>query len=232
MAQVVYDGNPAQYEHLITDGYEFRLGDYLNRGWELFKQDIGGFVGFSLLYLVAVGGSGQIPYVGWLIQTIIGAPLAAGFFLVANKIAKGETHEFNDFFKGFDHITQLVIGNLVMSVLVIIGLILLIFPGIYLAIGYSMFIPVVIFGRFEFWPAMELSRKVVTKNWVNFFLLALVYVGIAILGILALGVGIIAAIPVIYCISYVVYDDVFGTGSQGDTFDDRIEEIGSKDAEL
>ncbi len=229
MAQVVYDGNPAQYEHLIRDGYEFRLGDYINRGWELFKQNIGGFVGFSFLYLVAVGGSGQIPYVGWLIQTLIGAPLAAGFFIVADKIAKGQTHEFNDFFKGFDHMMQLVIGNLVMSVLIVLGLILLIVPGIYLAVAYGMFVPIVVFARMEFWPALELSRKVVTKNWGNFFVLVLVYIGIALLGFLALGVGILAALPVIYCISYVVYDDIFGTGNK-DAFDDRIEEIGNKDA--
>jgi uncharacterized membrane protein len=232
MAQIVYDGNPAQYEHLIRDGYEFRLGDYINRGIELFKQNIGGFVGFTLLYLIAVGGSGQIPYVGWLIQTVIGAPLAAGFFLVAHKIAKGEAYEFNDFFKGFDHMVQLVVGNLVMTVLVIVGLILLLLPGFYLAIAYTMFVPIVVFGRFEFWPALELSRKVVTKNWLNFFLLALVYAGIAILGILALGVGILAAIPVIYCISYAAYDDIFGTATDGDTFDDRIEEIGMKDADF
>ena len=229
MAQVVYDGNPAQYEHLIRDGYEFRLGDYVNRGWELFKQNIGGFVGFSFLYLVAVAGSGQIPYIGWLIQTLIGAPLVAGFFIVADKIAKGQPHEFNDFFKGFDHMLQLVIGNLVMSVLIVLGLVLLIVPGIYLAVAYSMFVPIVIFARLEFWPALELSRKVVTKNWVNFFVLALVFVGIALLGLLALVVGLFAALPVIYCISYSAYDDIFGTG-ESSAFDDRIEEIGNKDA--
>lgn len=232
MAQVVYDGNPAEYEHLIRDGYEFKLGDYVNRGWELFKQNMGGFVGFTLIYLIAVGGSGQIPYIGWLIQTVIGAPLLAGYFIVANKIAKGEAHEFNDFFKGFDHLVQLVVGNLVMTVLVIIGFILLILPGIYLAIAYSMFVPLVALKKFEFWPALELSRKVVTKNWISFFLLALVFVGIAILGLLALGVGILAAIPVMYCISYAAFDDIFGASGDGGAFDDRIEEIGTKDAGL
>ena len=227
MEQHIYDGDPAQFDQLINEGYEFRMGDYISRGWELFKMNAGGFVGFTLIYCLVAGVANAIPVLGTLIQLAIGAPLLAGFFIVARKLAHDEPVEFSDFFKGFEHITQLVLGNLVVTIFVIVGLILLVLPGIYLAIAYSFVMMVIVFEKIEFMKAMEVSRKVITKNWWNFFLMAFVFAGIAILGILALGVGLLAAIPTIYCILYAAYEDIMGIPTD-EGYLDRIDEIGQE----
>lgn len=36
--------------HLIEHGYDFPIGEYINRGFEIFKQNVGPFVAYTLLF--------------------------------------------------------------------------------------------------------------------------------------------------------------------------------------
>ena len=224
MAKHEYQGNPATFKHLWEEGYDFDLSKYINRGWEIFKGNAANFVVFSLIYTLAAGAFGG------LLQILIGAPLAAGFFIVADKIAKNESTEFGDFFKGFDHFVQLILGNLAYFIAVLFGFLFLVIPGIYLAIAFTLWIPFVIFHDLNFIDALKVSRLVVTKNWWNFLLLGFVCAGIALLGVLALFVGIFVAVPVIQCISYAVYEDI--VARDGAAYQDKIDEIGIEVEEI
>jgi hypothetical protein len=53
-------------------------------------------------------------------------------------------------------------------------------PGIYLGVGYVFALPLVIDKKMDFWPAMEVSRRVVHHHWWSTFALVIV------LGIIAL----------------------------------------------
>ena len=104
----------------------------------------------------------------------------------------------------------LIIAGLLMSALTIVGFILCILPGIYLAVGYVFVLPLIIDKKLDFWPAMEVSRQVVHKHWWAMFLFAIVLVLIICVGALLCGVGLIIAAPVaIAAVSY-VYEDLFG----------------------
>ena len=232
MASHNYSGDPENFNALWENGYDFDLGNFINRGWEIFKENAANFVVFSLLFVIAVSGLEFLSMndgLSGLIQMLISAPLSAGFFIVADKVARKESTEFGDFFKGFDHFVQLVIGNLTYTVLVVVGMILLFFPGMYLAIAYMIWMPFVLFEDMGFWNALETSRKIITKNWWNFLLLALVFVGFAILGAIALGVGIFVAIPVIYCTLYAVYESL---AVRNRNVSDKIDEIGIEIEEI
>ena len=224
MAKHEYQGNPATFKHLWEDGYDFDLSKYINRGWEIFKANAANFVVFSLIYTLAAGAFGG------LLQILIGAPLAAGFYIVADKIAKNESTEFGDFFKGFDHFVQLILGNLAFGIALFFGFLFFFFPGIYLLVAFSLWIPFVIFHDLNFIDALKTSRLVVTKNWWNFFLLGLVFFGIFLLGVMALVVGIFVAIPVIQCISYAVYEDI--VARDGAAHQDKIDEFGIEVEEI
>lgn len=223
------NSNAPHIDHLITNGYEFRLGDYLNRGWELFMQDIGPYIGYAVVAIMSSVILGFIPVLGTIANLFVQPALLAGFYLYTNKVAVGENRIFKDFFGGFDHIMQLFLNSLVVGILVVIGMIFLIIPGIYLAVSYSLSVQLILFEGMEFWPAMETSRKIVGKNWGNFFLLGLVAMLIMMAGFILLGVGIFAAAPLIYCIFYAVYEDLIGF--QQDGLMDKIEEIGMEEEE-
>ena len=96
----------------------------------------------------------------------------------------------------------------VMGILVIIGFLLFIIPGIYLAIGYTMAVPLLVLEEMDFWSALETSRKIVTKNWWYWLLLSIVVGIIGSLGYVALIIGIAATLPIGYCINYAAYEDI------------------------
>ena len=142
---------------------------------------------------------------------LVSGPLTAGFYIVANKISKGEPYEFGTFFKGFDFFVPLLLYSLIAGIFIALGLVALIVPGIYLAVAYT-FVPLfIVFGKMEFWDGMELSRKFVTKNWWNIFGFVLLLFLINLAGTLAFFVGLLFTIPLTYCAIYAAFEDIVGT---------------------
>ncbi|MDX2246500.1 MAG: hypothetical protein SF052_06985 [Bacteroidia bacterium] len=221
---------PEKYQHLLDNGYEFRFSDYIRRGWELFTADPWPLIGFNLLLVIGSIVVSFIPFIGSIGLMIISPVLSAGVYIYIDKIAKGQDRTFNDFFSAFPMLGQLFLGNFTGSILTGLGMLLLLLPGIYLAVAYTMVIPLITFAGIEFWPALETSRKVITKNWWSFFGFLFVMGLIVFSGVLLLGVGIFATIPLGSCMFYAVYEDIFG--EQIDPMQSRIDEIGQEIQEI
>ncbi len=117
-----------------------------------------------------------------------------------------------DFFNGFKLFLPLLLANLVSGLLTGLGLVFLIIPGIYLAVSWSLTIPLVLFKRMEFWDAMEASRQIVGKNWWSFFGMFLILFLLNLGGLLLLGVGLLVTIPLSSCVLYAAYHKIVGAG--------------------
>jgi hypothetical protein len=198
-------------EQVLQDGYDFEVFEMIGNGIELFKKDIGNFVLFTLLVVGVSAGLSFVPFVGSLASVVISPPLSVGYFFVADKIRRGEAYTFNNFFDGFKApFGQLVVLSLISTILTVVGTIFCILPGIYLAIGYSLSNCILVFHKFEFWEAMEASRKVVSKNFWTFLGLFLVMgIGGALAIILTCGVGSLFVAPVIVLTIYSIYIKIF-----------------------
>ncbi len=101
-----------------------------------------------------------------------------------------------------------------MGAVALVPMIVLLFvllpPWIYIATCWLFSMPLVIDKGMKFWPAMELSRRVVKKHWWGTFGL-LVIVGILFFaGALACGVGMLLTGPVAFASLSAHYDKVFG----------------------
>jgi uncharacterized membrane protein len=196
-------------DELITNGYNIEIGNSINEGWELFKKNMGGYIAYTVIFALIIFTVSLIPLLGAIGNILISAPLAVGFYLVARKITKNESYEFGSFFDGFKFFGPLVLASLIMGIFIGIGFVLLIIPGIYLAVSYVLTYQFVIFGNYEFWDAMEASRKLITKNWFAFFGLMIVLGLINLLGVIALGIGVLFTIPLSYCTLYIVFTKLF-----------------------
>ncbi|HHE32935.1 MAG TPA: hypothetical protein ENL07_10035 [Chlorobaculum parvum] len=185
----------------------------MQKGWEMFKGHIGEFVGFTLLVFAISLASIKLETFGSLIFSALAAPLYAGYSIAAFRILTGKSLQFSDFFRGFNYFLPLFLAGLASGIIVSIGFMLLIIPGIYLAIGYMLATFLIIDYRMEFWQAMETSRKIVTKNWFAFFVLAIVLALINLLGTLALGVGLLISAPVSACAAAIAYKEIVGLNS-------------------
>jgi len=188
-------------------------GQYLRAGWELFKLYPGGFVGFALIFLIVQALVGNIPRAGTLISLALAGPFGAGFYVVSAKLMQRQTPTFQDFFTGFQFFLPLLLLSVVSSILIGLGLILLIIPGVYLLVCYLFATMLVVDRRLDFWPAMELSRRTVQAQWFGFFVFLLLLVLINLVGVIALGIGVLISAPVSACAVAAAYAEVFGLQS-------------------
>jgi uncharacterized membrane protein len=186
------------------------LRDYFKRGWELFKQYPTGFVGFCLLNLLVQALLNSLSYVGAVASIAISSPLFMGNFIVSAKLLQGQAPEFRDFFAGFQYFLPLLLLSLVAGLFISIGTLLLIIPGIYLAVAYLFASYLVVDRGQDFWPAMELSRRTINPRWFGFFAFMLLLVLVNLAGAVVLGVGLLVSIPLSFCATTVAYADIFG----------------------
>ena len=91
-----------------------------------------------------------------------------------------------------------------------VGLVLCVLPGIYLAVGYTFALPLIIDKKYDFWTAMEVSRRVANRHWWTLFGLVLVLFLLNIIGLLACFVGWIVTAPLTVAAIQYAYEDVFG----------------------
>ncbi len=189
------------------------LGEYLKKGWELFKRYPGGFIGFVLVYLLIQIALSIIPIVGRVAIFVVSVPLFMGNFIVSAKLLQGRTPQFGDFFLGFRFFVPLLLTALVGGLLILVGLLLLIIPGIYLGVSYLFAKILVVDRRLDFWPALELSRRSVQPIWFSMFGFALLLALVNLLGFIALGVGFLVTFPVSGCAVTAAYADIFGLQS-------------------
>lgn len=199
------------FENLIDEGYEFKTNYYVKEGFELFKKYMGGFIGFFSIFIAFFVGISLLEnqYANAL-ANLIQPLLVAGVIIVANEVYRGNSPKFTDFFSGFKLFVSLTLLNIVSSFLIIAGFVLFIIPGIYLAVSYYFANMFVIFFDYDFWPAMELSRKIVTKNWWKIFGFFVIMILINVGGVLSLGIGAIFTLPATACMTYIAFEDIVG----------------------
>lgn len=240
------------YPHLVRlkdEGFSFGIRESISKGVDLFKQNIGGFVGYTALYFVILAAAGVVPFGSILLSP----PLAVGWAIVSYRLLKNSHSSFNEFFKGFDDFGQLVLVGLVTLALIlaviipmsiigitsgafivadepefttvgvimlVVGMLALFIPIIYLSIAWVWAPYFVVFYKMKFWDAMEASRKVISKRWWKFFVFYFVTGLIAGLGFLFFGIGALFTIPIMYCAQYIVFAEVTNLHDESQT--DRL----------
>ncbi|MBD1933734.1 MULTISPECIES: glycerophosphoryl diester phosphodiesterase membrane domain-containing protein [Cyanophyceae] len=200
-------------ESILQKSYTVKISEYIGSGWETFKKNPAGFVGFTFVFFlinVAIAKVSQSVTLEGFISLLISAPLNAGFLIVAFKLLKNRATTFGDFFRGFNNYLPLFLVSLVSSVVISIGLLLLLIPGVYLAVAYIFALPLVLEKKMNFWDGMEFSRKLISKHWFSFFGFAFVLVLLNLAGVLLLGVGLLVTIPLSVCAIAAAYADIVG----------------------
>ena len=202
---------PKNLETVISEGYRVKIGEYLDRGWEICKQKLGLFVGFFVILVIIQIALGQIDErIGAPVNFLISCPLNAGFFIAGLQIVKKQSTVIGDFFKGFKYFVPLVLANVLMLILIVLGVILLLIPGIYLSVSYLFTILLILDRRMDVWQAMETSRKIVTKRWFSVWGFSIVLGLINLGGALLLGLGLLVTVPLSACAIVAAYDDIIG----------------------
>jgi len=141
--------------------------------------------------------------------------IAGLFYMGIRKVIK-DPISWKMVFKGFSCAGKIVIVFILQSILISIGFLLLILPGIYLSVGYFMSVPLIVDRGLSPWQAMETSRKAIHKVWWQVAFLFFLMWGIILLSMIPLCIGLIWSWPMFFILVGVVYRYLFGIGKKTD----------------
>ena len=160
-------------------------------------------IGTFLIFLLISIGATLIPFAGQVIGFLIAGPLAVGGAFFALNIVREQAAKTDDLFFGFNNnLGNSILAYLLVFVFVFIGFVLLIIPGIIVALAFS-----------QTWfilaenPSMDSYDAIIkSKNMMNgykwqYFKIGLRLIGLGLLCLLTLGIGFLWLLPY----QYVVY---------------------------
>jgi len=202
---------------------QVKFGEWIEKGFNLYKENIGILILVSLL-------AGVITAVTF---GILAGPMMAGLTLITLGLfdKKGSKPEVGKLFNGFNYFLNsflflfvwgviIFLASLILSFLPLVGQLAPIFLA-YAAQALLMFgLFLIVDKKMDFWPAsMESINKVKTNFWPFLGLSAVASI-IGGIGVLVCIVGIIVTFPIQFCILTVAYREVFG---EAETPDSAIE---------
>lgn len=219
----------------ISGDYEFRFGDVLSEAWEKTSGAKGTFILAILLYLVlfiaisipieliqmGLAKSGAEPsliitvsIVGQLIINLIILPIMTGVFILGVRRSVNAPIEATSIFKYYKKTISLFLTMLLMYLMILLGFMLLIIPGIYLMIAYFMAMPLVVEKNLSPWQALEVSRKTITHRWFGVFIFGIVISFILMISMIPLGIGLIWTAPMMMIAYGIMYRNMFGVETE------------------
>jgi hypothetical protein len=198
--------NVMSIEEAAANPPEVGIGELLGESWELTKPNLllllgGGIVMFLIMFAAQMTGIGGIILMG---------PIYGSAAVVGLRIANGAPLEFGNFFDSFKLFLPLMLVGIVSWALTMVGTLLLIIPGLYLALAFSFAYHLVIDRGEDFWPALMGSMKVWNANVGLMLLWALVGIGLFIAGALPCYLGLLVVGPLMVVAQAVLYKKLFG----------------------
>ncbi|TSC52288.1 MAG: hypothetical protein LiPW41_499 [Parcubacteria group bacterium LiPW_41] len=180
-------------------------------GWQSAKKDFLYFVYVAAIAMVISGILGKLgeknfifAIVGW----VIGFITTCGIARITVDYVRGTKRELETLFTEWQYFWRVVGACIFMGILIIIGLVLLVVPGIYLIFRFQFVTLFIVDKNMKIREAMKASTEMTKGIKWQLFRFALVSIGVALLGVLALGVGIFIAVPIIWLAQAYIYNSL------------------------
>lgn len=156
---------------------------------------------FSMGYVIIqrIFGPGNfITYIVEIITDILLIPISVGLYSYIIEFIKNDNFNQNLIFEPYERTLNVIGASLLVSLLVMVGCICFIIPGIYLAFSYAM-VPYLLATRKDLTitETLELSRKMMDGHKFDYFVLSISFIGWAILVPFTLGILMIWLYPYI-----------------------------------
>ena len=197
----------AETSSTLAPHIEPSVGSVYSYAWSLLGRDfvpllivglvawLVGLLPSSLLNRAGGGASG----LGSLYQILVGAPVLYGAAYAFLRAVRGQRPEVADLFVPFQRVyVSAVLANLIVTVIVVIGLILLVIPGIFLGVRLSLVPFIVVDEQLGPFQAIEASWKRTSGHCWSLLGCGVLGVLIIIVGLILLIVGSIPASMLVY----------------------------------
>lgn len=186
----------------------FSISEAVNKAWELTKANLGFLAGVTLLVWIIptliqkLLGEGALVT---LVSSAVSMILSLGLITIALKVIDGKKPELEDLYKSYPLLVNYFLASVLLGIAIVLGLIFFIVPGIYLALKYQFTPYLIVDKKMGVMDAIKKSGEMTSGKLMDLFALALVNIGITILGALAFGIGLLVSAPVSMLIVAHVY---------------------------
>ena len=224
--------DPEQIAQRILDrDWNITASGCSSRGWALVKSRYWLIVGATVIVYVLVVASSIIPFGQIIVQGPLFAGLYWMLLKLLRGQPASLEDAFQGFSRGWGQLIGVTLVTMLtvfacllpgmaligagvaqsqegsVSPLAVVGALLCVigmFVGFYFVVAWIFALPLVVDKRFEMWPAMKLSKRVVSMHWWKVFnllfctglvILALVFLGVTAVGLVIALVGAIANDP-------------------------------------
>ena len=225
---------PGSVEKGLAGDFELSLGSWLSEAWSRVDGNKGTiwlatlfYVGLAFLVGMFFGvlntpppdpASVQPPTliesIGNLVSALVLMPMAVGFAFLATAVAMGRKPNPKSLFAWYDKTLKIFLTALIMNLLIFIGILLFVLPGIYLAVSYQIALPLLVDKKLSPWQALETSRKIIGHCWfvvLGFDIAALLIVTIS---TMLLGIPLIWTVPFLVIAFGILYRNLAGIESE------------------
>ncbi len=192
-------------------------GSVINYAWEIWKANLGLLVGVTAI----VFGANLVLYIAQMVVAaisqrtglgVVGALAGAGLtfanmFLqiylgigqvqIALKLLRRQPAAIGDLFAVHPHFLRVLGGSILFGLAMWVGFMLCFIPGILLALFYWPFYWLLVDSKGDLRACLDMTYPVGKANVGPTLILWLASMGIMLLGLLALGVGILFAAPLV-----------------------------------
>jgi uncharacterized membrane protein len=194
-----------------NDQYDFHpdAGSSYSVGWKVLKTSFVELLVVSIVFMVLSGPVGSVQWkvdsFGWFLAPLVLFAITYGIFVAgpiqygANwvflKAVRGERIEVRDVFVVFQrNYWNAVIANIVVGIIVGMGFVMLIVPGIIFACRLA-FVPFLVVDReMDVMDALRVSWDMTRGYGWQIFLMGLLAIPVVILGLICLFVGVVVSV--------------------------------------
>ena len=151
-------------------------------------SEIGGWTGGGVAAAIILG------IIGFAYSILIAGPLEYGVSFAHLKAVRGDKLVIKDMFEAFRNYRNAVLANVLVGVIVVIGTVLLIIPGIIFGCKLAFTPYLVVDRKMRVIEAVRNSWRMTNGHAWKVFLITLLAIPISIAGLIVFGVGIIVSI--------------------------------------
>lgn len=150
-----------------------------------------------------------------LLFIVLSLYISIGTTKISLRVVDGESPEFLDVFRSAKYFLRCLGAGFLIGITVMLGFMLLIVPGIIWGVRYSQVLNLIVDKDMKIIDAMRKSGELTRGVKGQLILFYLACVGVMILGAIALAVGVLIAMPVVWLATVFVYRHLLKQGDTG-----------------
>jgi len=186
---------------------KFPFGEAVKFGWQKTKENFWSLIAVTLIWIVVnsmfsysvKSFEKTMPALSFIINlcsTLVNMLMTLGITKIGLKVYAGEKFEVSELFESYRLFLNYLLASILYFLAVAVGFLLLIVPGIILIIRMGLYTYLIVDKQMGALDALKESMRLTKGSAFDLFLFWFILLGVLLLGLLALIVGIIVAVPI------------------------------------